>query len=76
MVPSGLLRRVALLRADVSEEGIASIIRVKRIGQPGATPAATSNRSTLRKNAVWSHAPEYGILESGDISEALCFLVI
>jgi hypothetical protein len=30
-VSSGLLRRVALVRTDVSEERIASIIRVKRI---------------------------------------------
>jgi hypothetical protein len=30
---SGLLRRVALVRIDVSEECIASIIRVTRIGE-------------------------------------------
>jgi hypothetical protein len=28
------LRHVALVRTDISEEGIASIIRVTRIGEP------------------------------------------
>jgi hypothetical protein len=32
MVPSGMLRRVALVRADVSEELSASFVRVTRIG--------------------------------------------
>jgi hypothetical protein len=35
-----LLRRVALVRIDVSEEHIASIIRVKRIGELGTTLAS------------------------------------
>jgi hypothetical protein len=35
MAPSGMLRRVALVRADVSEELSASIIRVTRIGEVG-----------------------------------------
>jgi hypothetical protein len=43
-----MLRRVALLGTDVSEERIASIIRVTRIGERGTTLAATSNRHTLR----------------------------
>jgi hypothetical protein len=34
---SGLLRRVALARTNVSEEGISSIIRVKRISELGIT---------------------------------------
>jgi hypothetical protein len=46
---SGLLRRVALVRTDVSEERIASIITVTRIGELGTTLAVTSNLSTLRK---------------------------
>jgi hypothetical protein len=33
MVSSGMLRRVALVRNDVSEELSASIIRVTRIGE-------------------------------------------
>jgi hypothetical protein len=49
MVSSGMLRRVALVRTDVSEERKASI-RVTRIGELGSTPAVTSNRCTLRRN--------------------------
>jgi hypothetical protein len=45
-----MLRRVALVRSDVSEERSASIIRVTRIGELGTTLAVTSNRSTLRRN--------------------------
>jgi hypothetical protein len=41
-----MLRRVALVRTDVSEEHIVSIIRMTRIGELG-TLAVTSNRSTL-----------------------------
>jgi hypothetical protein len=33
MPSSGILRRVALVRADSSEERIASIIKVTRIGE-------------------------------------------
>jgi hypothetical protein len=45
-----MLRRVALVRTDVSEELRASFIRVRRIGELGTTLAVTSNRSTLRRN--------------------------
>jgi hypothetical protein len=57
MSSSGMLRRVDLVGTDVLEEGIASIIRVTRIGELG-TLAVTSNRSRLR------HIPEVGILHS------------
>jgi hypothetical protein len=50
MVSSGLLRRVALVRTDVSEELGASFIRVIKIGELGTTQAATSNRRKLRRN--------------------------
>jgi hypothetical protein len=43
MVSSGMLRHVALVRADVSEERSASFIRVTRIRQLGTTLAVTSS---------------------------------
>jgi hypothetical protein len=39
MVSSGMLRRVTLVRTDVSEELNASFIRVTRIGELGTTLA-------------------------------------
>jgi hypothetical protein len=44
-----MVRRVALVRTDVSEELGPSIIRVTRIGELGTTFAVTSNRRTLRR---------------------------
>jgi hypothetical protein len=46
---SGMLCRVALLRADVLKERIASIIRVKEIGMLGTMLEVMSNRSTLQR---------------------------
>jgi hypothetical protein len=40
MLSSGMLRRVALVRTDVSEELSASFIRVTRISELGTTQAA------------------------------------
>jgi hypothetical protein len=52
-----MLRRVALVRTDVSEEFSASFIRVTRIGELGTTLAVTSNRHTLRGSvASYSYA--------------------
>jgi hypothetical protein len=50
MASSGKLRRVALVRTDVSEELSTSFIRETRIGELGTTLAVTSNRRTLRRN--------------------------
>jgi hypothetical protein len=44
MLSSGLLRRVALVRTDVSDEPGAYFIRVTKICELGTTQAATSNR--------------------------------
>jgi hypothetical protein len=44
-----MLRRVALIRTDVSEERSASIIRVTIIGELGTTPAVTINRRPMEK---------------------------
>jgi hypothetical protein len=49
MMSSGMLRRVAFVRTDISEERSACIFRVTRIGELGKL-AATSNRRTLRRN--------------------------
>jgi hypothetical protein len=42
-----MLRSVALVRTDVSDELSVSFIRMTRIGELGTTLAVTSNRSTL-----------------------------
>jgi hypothetical protein len=57
MVSSGMLRRVALLRTDVSEELSASFISVTRIGELGTTLAVTSNRRT---QCTFKGTPEKG----------------
>jgi hypothetical protein len=47
MASSGMLRRVALVRTEVSEELSASIIRVTRKDELGRTLTENSNRRTL-----------------------------
>jgi hypothetical protein len=47
-----MLRRVALVRIDVSEERSASIIRVTRSGELGTTLAVPSNRHKQQRNAM------------------------
>jgi hypothetical protein len=62
MAFSGMLRRVALVRTDVSEELRASIIRVTRVGELG-TLAVTSNRRTLvRKLLATANVPSSPIV--------------
>jgi hypothetical protein len=60
MASSGMLRRVVLLRTDVSEELSASFISVTRIGELGITLAVTSNRRTLRRNTTRYYHPNEG----------------
>jgi hypothetical protein len=50
MVSSGMLRRVPLVRTDVSDEPSTFFIRVTIIGELGTTLAVTSNRRTLGRN--------------------------
>jgi hypothetical protein len=72
MAPSGMLRRVALVRTDVSEEHSASFIRVTRIGELGTTLAVTINRRTLLSSsetmvltrAIMCNIPEDTIIYS------------
>jgi hypothetical protein len=47
MPPPGMVRHVALVRTDVSEERGAFIIGVTRIGELGTTLVVASNRRTL-----------------------------
>jgi hypothetical protein len=49
-----MLRRVALVRTDVTEERTASIARVTRIGELGTKSVVTRKRSTLRRNTISS----------------------
>jgi hypothetical protein len=52
MESTEMLRHVALVKTDVSEELSASIIRVTRIGDLGTTLSVIRNRSTLRRNTI------------------------
>jgi hypothetical protein len=61
MVSSGLLRRVALVRTDVSEEPGASI-RVTKIGELGTTQAATSNRFLQEPHGVTTQKTPFFIV--------------
>jgi hypothetical protein len=47
MASSGMLRRVGLVRTDVSEELRVSFIKVTRICELGTTLAVTSNQRTI-----------------------------
>jgi hypothetical protein len=47
-----MLRRVALVRADVSEELSTSFIRVTRIGELGTKLGVTSSRRSVRQLLV------------------------
>jgi hypothetical protein len=49
-----MLRRVALVGTDVSEELSASFIKVTRIGELETTLAVSSNRRTLRRNTKFT----------------------
>jgi hypothetical protein len=71
MASSGVLRRVALVRTDVSEELSASIVRMTRIGELG-TLAVTSNRRSVRRLPVTANiAPELVWLKIGTGGELL-----
>jgi hypothetical protein len=64
MRSSGMLRQVALVRTDVSEELSVSIIRVTRNGELGTTLDITSNRRTLRSKTKLPNIPEDDIFHS------------
>jgi hypothetical protein len=56
MASSGMIRHVALVRTDVSEELSASFIRVTRIGELRTILAVTSNRRTngISSQRAWA----------------------
>jgi hypothetical protein len=71
MASSEMLRRVALVRTDVSDDLSASIIRVTRIGEIRNTLAVTSNRRTLADVSVFVYVEMLGILAFVGTSEDL-----
>jgi hypothetical protein len=58
MASSGMLRRVALVRTDVSEELSSSIIRATIIGELGTTLSVTSNRC-MQRALVTNYSQRY-----------------
>jgi hypothetical protein len=58
MASCGMLRRVDLVRTEISEELSASVIRVTRIGEPGTLAVS----STLRRLLVATNVPGSPIL--------------
>jgi hypothetical protein len=52
MPSPGILRREDLVRTDVSEERIVSIVRTERIAELGTTLTVINNRITLRSNTT------------------------
>jgi hypothetical protein len=69
-----MLRRVALVRTEVSEELSASFIRVTRIRELRITLAVTMNRRTLRRLLIKQNQYYHNlqILETVELNSVLC----
>jgi hypothetical protein len=52
MQSPGMLRRVTIVRTEVSDERIASFMKVTRIGELGTMLAVSSNRLALRRSTT------------------------
>jgi hypothetical protein len=76
MVSSGMLRHVALVRSDVSEDPSASFIGVTRIGELGTTLAATSNRRIgSSETSVFTRATRHNIPEDTILQHCILILL-
>jgi hypothetical protein len=78
MASSGMLRRVAVVRTEVSEELSASLIRVTRLYEEGTTLAVTSNRHKLRRNCTGfkdTVTVPYISVQSLSVKESLLFQI-
>jgi hypothetical protein len=70
MVSSRMLRHVALVRTDISEDLTASFIRVTRIGELGATVFLCGVRRLLVTASVVPSAPILATLMKGALSSS------
>jgi hypothetical protein len=81
MMSSGMLRRVALVGTDVSEDRSASIIRVTIIGALGTTLVVAINPPTLRRNTapkrrLLQESNGVNILKDGILQLGICTLLL
>jgi hypothetical protein len=76
MASSGMLRSVALVRTDDSEERSASIIKVTRICELGTTLAVTSNRRSLRRSTLPSEVHKFSHLFGIKINQWKEFVIV
>jgi hypothetical protein len=72
MTYSGMLRRMALVRTDVSEECVAFIIKAKRIVELGTALALTSNLSSLRL-LITANVVRSSLILVTLMKEVICF---
>jgi hypothetical protein len=71
MVSSGMLRRVALVSTDVSDELSASFVRVTRICELRTTLALTSNRRSVLRLLVTANVVPFTAILVTLMTEAL-----
>jgi hypothetical protein len=79
MASSGMLRRVALLRTEVTEELSVSIIRMTNIGELETTLALTSNRRTMRRNTkhlIFLRSVRRLLVKANDVPSSKIFITL
>jgi hypothetical protein len=62
MLSSGMLRRAAVVRTDISEERSTRIIRVTRMGELGTLAVTSNRRNTILRLLVTANVPSSPIL--------------